>query len=43
MDSFKYKPIVKGKDKLKEKFKKFGKNTTKGQRIKLNKINNKKK
>lgn len=43
MDTLKYKPRVRGKDKIKERFNKFGKNTKKGERIKLSKINNKKK
>jgi len=43
MDTFKYKPRVRGKDKIKKSFDKFGKNTKKGERIKLSKINNKKK
>ena len=40
MDNYKYKGRVRGKDKMKEKFNKFGKNTSKGERIKASKINN---
>ena len=40
MDNFKYKPRVRGKDKIKNKLNKFGKNTQKGERIKSNKIKN---
>lgn len=35
-----YKPRVRGKDKVKDRFKKFGKNTSKGERIKSEKIKN---
>jgi hypothetical protein len=40
MKNYKYNQRVRGKDKIKDKFNKFGKNTSKGQRIKLSKINN---
>jgi hypothetical protein len=39
MDNFKYKPRVRGKDKIKDRINKFGKNTPKGERIKSSKIN----
>jgi hypothetical protein len=40
MEKYKHKQRVRGKDKIKNKFNKFGKNTSKGQRIKSSKINN---
>ena len=43
MDNYKYKPRTHGKDKMKDKLNKFGKNTSKGERIKSNKINSNKK
>lgn len=43
MDNYKHKPRTRGKDKMKDKFNKYGKNTPKGERIKSNKISNSKK
>tara|TARA_Y100000589_G_C27168963_1_gene635857 strand:+ start:1484 stop:1630 length:147 start_codon:yes stop_codon:yes gene_type:complete len=40
MDNFKYKPRARGKDKEKNKLNKFGKNTSRGERIKSSKISN---
>lgn len=40
MDNYKHKIRKRGKDKAKEKFDRFGKNTPKGERIKATKASN---
>ena len=40
MDNYKLKVRKRGKDKSKDKFNKYGKNTTKGERLKVTKVLN---